>query len=84
MLFRSLEINNGQLTIDIYLKLEHTYSGILTYISKNFSWLYNTPGVGLMTRNQYLTLLKHKYLNVKCEEEVLVALCIWSKLSITK
>jgi len=69
----------GQVTIDIYLKLEYTYSGILTYISKNFSWLYNTPRVGLMTRNQLLTLLKHKYLNVKWEEEVLVALCIWCK-----
>eukprot|EP00826_Nyctotherus_ovalis_P006665 TRINITY_DN11600_c0_g1_i2.p1 TRINITY_DN11600_c0_g1~~TRINITY_DN11600_c0_g1_i2.p1 ORF type:complete len:416 (-),score=93.91 TRINITY_DN11600_c0_g1_i2:313-1560(-) len=75
---QDLERTNGQITIDIYLKLEYTHSGILTYISKNFSWLYNTPGVGLMTRNQFLTLLKHKYLNVKWEEEVLVALCIWS------
>ncbi len=67
----------GQLSIEIYLKLEHTHSGILTFISKNFNWLYNNPHVGRLTKNQFLVLLKHKHLNIKREEDALVALCIW-------
>jgi hypothetical protein len=74
-----LQAQNGSLSIEIYLKLEYTYSGILTYISRNFNWLYNHPNVGKLTKNQFFILLKHKYLNVKREEDVLIALCMWSK-----
>jgi len=70
---------NGRLTIEISLKPEYAYSGILTYISRNFNWLYNHPMIYKLTKNQFLTLLKHKFLNAKTEEDVIAALCLWCK-----
>ncbi len=75
---QSMPDTGGKLSIEIYIKMEYTYSGILTYISRNFDWLYNNPAIGKLTKNQFLVLLKHKYLNVKREEDALVALCKWS------
>ena len=68
---------NGKLTIEITLKPEYTYSGILTYVSRNFNWLYNHSMVYKLNKNQFVTLLKHKFLNAKMEEDTLTALCIW-------
>ena len=67
----------GKLSIEIFIKLEHTHSGILTFISSNFDWLYHSPDISKLTKNQFVVLLKHKHLNVKREEDALVALCIW-------
>lgn len=68
---------NGKLTVEISIKLEFTYSGVLTYISRNFNWLYHDPQIGRLTKNQFMILLKHKFLNAKTEEDTLTALCLW-------
>ena len=68
---------NGKLTLEITFKPEFTYSGILTYISRNFNWLYHHLMIYKLTKNQFVTLLKHKFLNAKMEEDALTALCIW-------
>jgi len=68
---------NGKLTVEITLKPEYIYSGILTYISRNFNWLYQHPMIYKLSKNQFITLLKHKFLNAKIEEDVLTSFCIW-------
>jgi len=69
----------GTLGIEVYMKMNYTYPGILAYISRNFDWLYNSPNLVKLSKTELLVLLKHKYLNIKREEDALVALCIWCK-----
>jgi len=75
---RDIPNTGGKLSIEIFIRMEYTYSGILTYISKNYDWLYHNPEIAKLTKNQFLTLLRHKYLNIKREEDALASLCIWS------
>eukprot|EP00826_Nyctotherus_ovalis_P003205 TRINITY_DN10647_c0_g1_i10.p1 TRINITY_DN10647_c0_g1~~TRINITY_DN10647_c0_g1_i10.p1 ORF type:complete len:414 (-),score=130.85 TRINITY_DN10647_c0_g1_i10:487-1707(-) len=79
-----LVTTSGKLTVELSLKSEYTYSGILTYISRNFNWLYHHPAIRKLTKNQLLTLLKHKFLNAKTEEDVVAALCLWCKFRISR
>lgn len=72
-----IEKLEGNLTIEIHLKMEYIISGILSFISKNFNWLYNDPSFSLLMKNQFEVLLKHKNLNVKKEDDIIVSLCIW-------
>eukprot|EP00826_Nyctotherus_ovalis_P028288 TRINITY_DN22363_c0_g1_i1.p1 TRINITY_DN22363_c0_g1~~TRINITY_DN22363_c0_g1_i1.p1 ORF type:complete len:217 (+),score=15.17 TRINITY_DN22363_c0_g1_i1:81-731(+) len=67
----------GKLSIDIYMKMNYTYSGILAFISRNFDWLHNSASLPKLNKAELLIFLKHKHLNVKREEEVLIALFIW-------
>ena len=77
---QDLPDTEGKLSIEIYLRVEYTYSGILAFISKNFDWLYNCSDIIGLTKSEFVILLKHKYLNVKREEDVLAAFCIWRKV----
>ena len=50
--------------------MNHTHSEILNYISRNFEHVYNDPDIGLLHKDELKLLLKHKYLNVSKEDEV--------------
>jgi hypothetical protein len=63
--------------VEIYFKMQHTYSAILFYISRNFTFLLTEPSIALLPKALFKLLLKHKYLNVTQEDEVVKALCLW-------
>jgi hypothetical protein len=44
------------------------HSEILNYISRNFSSLFDDPDIGLLSKDEFKLLLKHKYLNVTNED----------------
>jgi hypothetical protein len=77
------ELNSvdNKLTMQIFLKLEYNYSAILSYISKNFNWLYNDPAIAHLAKNQLQVLFRHKYLNIRKEDEAITALCLWSNIN---
>ena len=59
---------NQEINIGIYIKLSHTHSEILNYISRNFSQCYDDPDIGLLLKDEFKLLLKHKYLNAANED----------------
>lgn len=69
--------NEGNVTVEIYFKMQHTYSAILFYISRNFTYLITEPSISLLPKPLFKLLLKHKFLNVTQEDEVMKAICMW-------
>lgn len=67
-----------ELHVGIYLQMEYRLSEILNYISRHFYKLYNDPDIALLQQNELKLLLKHKYLKVTREDEVLKAVCMWA------
>jgi hypothetical protein len=66
-----------ELPIAIYFQLKNRYSAILHYISRNFSLFITDPLISMLPKDQFKLLLKHKYLNVSHEDEIMKALCLW-------
>jgi len=71
------EWDEDQFPIAIYFKVKNRYSAILHFISRNFSLFITDPCVHLLPKDQFKLLLKHKYLNVAHEDEVVKAVCLW-------
>ena len=69
----------GRITIELSFNLEFTHSCILNYISKAFHSLYDKLDIAKLPKNQFQVILKHKYLNIKCEDDVLLSFCLWCK-----
>jgi len=44
--------------------MNESYSVMLNYISRNFKCLFDDPDIGLLKKDEFKLLLKHKYLNV--------------------
>lgn len=68
---------DGEVTVEIYFKVKGIYSSILHYISRNFTYLIADPIIHLLPKDQFKLLLKHKYLNVTQEDEIIKAICLW-------
>jgi hypothetical protein len=66
-----------EINIGIYVKLNHTHSEILNYISRNFSQCFDDPDIGLLHKDEFKLLLKHKYLNVANEDQIVRAITLW-------
>jgi hypothetical protein len=49
----------------------------LFYISRNFTYLITEPSISLLPKALFKLLLKHKFLNVTQEDEVMKAICMW-------
>lgn len=64
--------------VSLYLSVSYTHSAILNYISKNFGSLYTLKDLHLLNKDHLKQILKHKYLNVSSEEEVIYFLCNWA------
>lgn len=52
------------LNVEISIKVKYSYSAILLYISKNFTFLITDPHISLLPKEPFKLLLKHKMLNV--------------------
>jgi hypothetical protein len=48
----------------------------MSYISRNFTFLINDPDIKYLRRDEFKVILKHKYLNVAQEDEVIKAICL--------
>lgn len=44
--------------------MNNSYSVMLSFISRNFFSVFNDPDIGLLKKDEFKLLLKHKYLNV--------------------
>ena len=67
------------MNVEISIKVKYSYSAILLYISKNFTYLITDPHISLLPKEQFKLLLKHKMLNVTQEDEVIKAVCMWAE-----
>ena len=76
--FNAASIPKQELNVGIYLQMEYRLSEILNYISRNFYRLYSDPDIALLQQHELKLLLKHKYLKVDREDEVLKAVCMWA------
>ena len=74
-----IEDYKNQLHVEIFLKVKYSYSAILLYISKNFTYMITDPQISLLPKEQFKLLLKHKLLNVTQEDEVIKAICMWAE-----
>ena len=63
--------------INLYLQVYKVLSCILYTISKNFHLLCGHPSIGLLSVDEFKTLLKHKRFQVYSEDEVIKALYMW-------
>ena len=61
----------------LYKEKRHPFAQLLLFISKNFTYLMREPEIRLLTKDDLKLILKHKYLNVTQEDEVLKAICLW-------
>lgn len=50
---------------------------LLCHISKNFTTLMTEPEIRFLSKDDLKLLLKHKYLNVTQEDEVIKAISLW-------
>lgn len=82
--FHMAQYENEELNIGVYVKLNHTHSEILNYISRNFEHVYNDPDIGLLHKDEFKLLLKHKYLNVSKEDQVVQAIVLWTQAVLAK
>jgi hypothetical protein len=71
--------HDGEVQVQIYFKIKYIYSSILLYISKNFTYLIVDPLLYLLPKDQFKLILKHKYINVTQEDEIVKALCMWTE-----
>ena len=55
------------------------FAQLLTFISRNFTYLIGDPEIKNLTKDDLKLLLKHKYLNVTQEDEVIKAICLWTE-----
>ena len=63
--------------------MNDSYAVILNYVSRNFATLLDDPDIGLLKKEEFKLLLKHKYLNVQQEDQVLKAVILWSQFQLT-
>lgn len=73
-----IEEFGGQITVEIYFKTKYIYSAVLLYISRNFSYLITDVHIPILPKDQFKLLLKHKFLNVTQEDDVVKAICLWA------
>ncbi len=59
-----IEDYKNTLNVELSIKVKYSYSAILLYISKNFTYLITDPYISLLPKDQFKSLLKHKMLNV--------------------
>ena len=70
-----------KMTIDIYFRIQHVYSGIVSFISCNFNWLFKSVQIKHLAKQEFLILLRHKNVNIKHEDHVIYAFRNWCKYS---
>ena len=54
------------------------YAQLLSFVSRNFTYLINDPEIRYLSKDDFKLILKHKFLNVTQEDEVIKAICNWT------
>jgi hypothetical protein len=74
-----LRMNEGSdcLNVGIFFQMQELHAMILSYINRNFTMLINDPDIKYLRKDELKILLKHKYINVTQEDDVIKAICLW-------
>lgn len=64
--------------------MNHTHSEVLNYVSRNFHKVSQDPDIGMLQPHELKLILKHKYLNVEHEDQVLRAVVLWANSRLTQ
>lgn len=75
--FDVASIDGDSINVSLAFKVKEMYSQLLSFISKNFTYLTSEPEIRFLTKDDFKLLLKHKYLNVSQEDEVIKSICLW-------
>lgn len=75
--FNVAELDDNSVDVQLQLELQQVIAQILCYISKNFTFLIQDPEIKHLTKDEFKMLLKHKFVNITQEDEVIKALCLW-------
>jgi hypothetical protein len=66
------------MSVGVYIKRCEAHAEMMNHLSRNFYLLFDDPDIGLLTKDEMKLLLKHKYLNVTQEDQVLKAVVLWA------
>ena len=73
------EVIDDKLDVGLFFQVKPLFAQLLNFISRNFTYLIGDPEIKYMSKDDFKLLLKHKYLNVTQEDEVVKAICLWSE-----
>ena len=62
--FEISEVVDDKLDIGIFFQIKPLFAQLLTFISRNFTYLIGDPDIKFMSKEDLKLVLKHKYLNV--------------------
>ena len=71
------QVQGDVISVSLQFQIKEMHAQLLLFISKNFTYLMREPEIRLLTKDDLKLILKHKYLNVTQEDEVLKAICLW-------
>lgn len=71
------QVETGSVNVTLKFQVEDVHSQLLSYISKNFTYLMYEPEIRHLSKDDFRLILRHKYLNVTQEDEVVKAICFW-------
>jgi hypothetical protein len=71
---------NVDYSMTIHFNISFNFSAILTHICKNFYEFHSLGAIAKIPKNVLNIILKNNILNVRSEDEVLLAVVTWSKL----
>lgn len=57
-------LNGEPINVSLKFSLKEMHSQLLSYISKNFTYLMHEPEIRFLSKEDFKLLLRHKYLNV--------------------
>ena len=73
------DVFDDKLDIGLQFQTKELFSQLLSFISRNFTYLINDPEIRYLSKDDFKLLLKHKYLNVTQEDEVIKGICLWTE-----
>jgi hypothetical protein len=76
-MFKKFE--NLEYSLIVYFNISFNFSAILTHVCKNFYEFHSLSSIAKIPKNVLNIILKNNILNVRSEDEVLLAIITWSK-----
>ena len=58
------DVFDDKLDVGLQFSMKQLYAQLLTFISRNFTYLVNDPAIRHLSKEDFKLILKHKYLNV--------------------
>jgi len=75
------ENNKHSINFKIYLKVDYIQTVILNHLCCNFYRYHKLPSISLLPKKLLEIILKNKYLILESNDQVIIALMYWSKIS---